>query len=91
MGSQGYYFYNFPRGVTLGLREQAFDSSGLGVEVRQSDFRRDRKVLSKGTKDQLIADAVASAANNFNDSCSLGYLRKGSRDIWPHPAHTCER
>jgi hypothetical protein len=80
-GFRGYYFYNFPRGETLGLKEQAFDSGGLGFEVRQSDFRRYRKVLSKGTKDQLIADAVASAANNFNGSCGLRYLRKGSRDI----------
>jgi hypothetical protein len=66
---------------TLSLQQQAFDSSGLGSEVRQSDFRKYRQVLSKATKDQLVADAVASAANTFNGTCGLRYTRKGSRYI----------
>ena len=43
----------------MSLQQQVFDSTGLGVEVRQSDFRKYRKVLSKSTKDQLVSDAVA--------------------------------
>jgi len=65
----------------LGLRQQAFDGSGLGSEVRQSDFRKYRQVLSKDTKDQLVTDAVACAANGFNGACGLRYTRKGSRDV----------
>lgn len=65
----------------MGLQQQAFDSSGLGSEVRQSDFRKYRHVLSKDTKDQFIADAVAIAANVFNGACGLHYIQKGTRDI----------
>lgn len=65
----------------MGLKKQAFDNIGLGSEVRQSDFRKYRTVLSKSTKDQLIADAVAIAANNFSNRCGLRYIRKRSRDI----------
>lgn len=65
----------------MGLREQAFDGSGLGSEVRQSDFRKYRQVLTKDTKDQLVAEAVACAANSFNGACGLRYTRKGSRDV----------
>lgn len=65
----------------MNLQRQAFDSSGLGAEVRQSDFRKYRKVLSKSTKDQLVADAVARAANNFSGGCGLRYTKKGTRDF----------
>jgi len=80
-GSRYYDFHSFARAETLSLQQQAFDSSGLGSEVRQSDFRKYRQVLSKATKDQLVADAVASAANTFNGTCGLRYTRKGSRYI----------
>ena len=64
----------------MSLQRQVFDSGGLGSEVRQSDFRKYRKVLSKSTKDQLVTDAVARAANNFSGGCGLRYIQKGTRD-----------
>ncbi len=68
-------------GKSLSLQWQAFDNGGLAVEVRQSDFRKYRKVLSKSTKDQLVADAVDRAANNFSGGCGLHYIQKGTRDL----------
>ena len=37
--------------------------------------------VSKSTKDQLVADAVAHAANNFSGGCELRYTQKGTRDF----------
>jgi hypothetical protein len=68
-------------GESLSQKQQAFNSAGLGFELRQSDFRDYRKVLSKSTKDQLVADAVARAANNFSGGCGLLYIQKGTRDL----------
>lgn len=68
-------------GKSLSLQQQVFDSGGLGSEVRQSDFRKYRNVLSKSTKDQLVADAVALAASNFSGGCGLRYIQKRARDL----------
>lgn len=68
-------------GESLSPQRQAFDGGGLGSEVRQSDFRDYRKVLSKSTRDQLVSDAVVRAATNFSGGCGLRYMQKGAREI----------
>jgi len=65
----------------LTLQHQAFDRVGIGSQVRQSDFRKYRQVLSLSTKDNLVNDAVSRAANTFNGACGLRYIQKGSRSI----------
>lgn len=62
-------------------RQQAFDRSGLSSEVRPSDFRKYRHILTKETKDQLVDDAVACATNGFSGTCDLNYTRMGSRNV----------
>jgi hypothetical protein len=65
----------------LSFRNQAFDKDGLASQVRQSDFRKYRRILSKATRDQLVADSVICAASVFNGTCGLRYAHKGSRTI----------
>jgi hypothetical protein len=68
-------------GETLTLQHQAFDRGGIGSQIRQSDFRKYRQVLSLSTKDKLVNDAVSCAKSNFNGACGLRYTQKGSRSI----------
>jgi len=65
----------------LPLQHQAFDRVGIGSQVRQSDFRKYRQVLSQSTKDTLVNDAVSCAVNSFKGGCGLRYIQKGSRSI----------
>jgi hypothetical protein len=76
-----YYYWTVHKGERLSFRNQAFDKDGLDSQVRQSDFRKYRRILSKATRDQLVADSVLCAASVFNGICGLRYAHKGSRTI----------
>jgi len=65
----------------LSLLKQAFDEIGIGAQIRQSDFREFRQILSKTTKDQIVVSAVAKAATSFGGHCGFRYELHGSRTI----------